>query len=525
MAWGLTPLGNIRSMTSEGAGDRLLVIAAAIAVTAGLVGAFVGLAASSFWYDEFWTVWIVGSGDGAAAVLGRALVDTHPPGYYLTLGAWGGLFGRTEAALRGFSAAAAVAAVLVFGLGTRSVYSRPARLVAMVVAVASTFWFEQSQYARPYGLVMLAGAIFLVLGLWLIERDRAGEPLAPGFAALAGLALAGVFIHFYMVFLGLAVLIALFPFCPRLRLPLALGGVALLVMAFGYVSLVMRPNTIFLVENSWIGRDLGWYLHESRTAAADSVSGIGGRGIVAVLAIAAVIGVFVAGAPLARSRSALGRRDQRLFPLLVPLFVLAGAVTSSALMAPNFTNRNILVTSPFLWAAVALLYDIGVARLGRWRPAATVVLAALAVLTMLRLPDRLAPRTSPYRESAAFIAGLPQCRGAAIPVLIDERAPMKPGEAERHAADSYGHYLRGHALRPVLIKPLLAGDVLPAPECGVVAWGVHHVAGFAGAEAIRVRLEAGLGRPVTTRAFKIGRDPNGWRAGFIFLADPPPPEP
>lgn len=515
-------------MTLARLGDRLLIVAAGAALFAGLAGAFIGLSSTGFWLDELWTAWTIGDGDGVAAVAARAITDVHPPLYYLAVDGWAAVFGRSEAGLRSFSAVTAVAAVLLFGVGTRAVYSLPARLVAMVVAVSSAFWFDQSQTARQYGLGMLVGSALLVLGLRLVARDRAGAPLAGSFAALVAVAFFGAFVHFYLVVLGTAVCLALLPFCRRLRVSLLLAALALVGVAFAYVALVLTPNSVVAVGSSWIRSDAAWFQLETRRAVKEGIGGYG-RNIIILIGVAAII-----AAVARRPQAPVRLDDPRLFPPLVPVLVLAGGIASSLILAPNLTARNLLVSAPFLWATLALGYDIGVARLDRLRAPANLALAVMLVLTMARLPGRFEPRTTQYRESAAWIAAQPECAGARIMVLTNDRQTMKPGANERHALHDYGYYLPGHRLYPVFVDALLAGRAAPNPTCPVIAWSAHHLVGAAAAEKVRARLAEMIGHPVQTRAFPVANRIDDWRTAFVFVAAPekskpgsiaPPPPP
>lgn len=504
-------LSNFRQLS-----DRLLLLAAAIALTAGLAGAFVGLATSSFWLDELWTVWTIGdvAGDGIAVVLQRALTDAHPPLYYLSLNGWAAVFGRSETALRGFSAALSVAAVIVFGIGTRGYYSLPARMVAMVVAVSSGFWFEQSQNARSYGLGMLVGSILLTLGVRLCTRDRAGAPVKATFFALLTTSLFGAFVHSYLVLIGAAVFLALVPFCQRLRMPLIMVAVLLPIIAFAYVRMVITPNSVWNMGTSWIKNDLGWFIFQSKKSVLYSIGGYS-RNINILLLFSIVAAVI--HSPVIWLRATAKAANPLFFTLLVPAIVYAAGIASSLVLAPNFTDRNMLLVSPFIWATIAFGYDVGVAKLDRLRPVANLVLAVMLLLTTAQLPDRFQPHTTPYRASAAWIAGQPGCAHAKIMVLYGSREEMKPGESDRQALHAYGYYLTAHHLYPAFITDLLDGRIKPTPTCPVVAWAAHYLRGD-GVEKVRAKLQSSLGYPVAIKPFPVADDIGDWRTVYVFVA-------
>jgi hypothetical protein len=119
-----------------------------LACLVGLVGAFVGLTASSLWIDELFTTWVIGDDSSLANVASRALTDSNPPLYYFIVFFFTRAFGDSDATFRVFSAICASAAILVLVCATARSFSLPARLFAAALATASTFWFAQSQNAR-----------------------------------------------------------------------------------------------------------------------------------------------------------------------------------------------------------------------------------------------------------------------------------------------------------------------------------------------------------------------------------------
>jgi len=118
--------------------------------------------------------------------------DAHPPGYYLLLSAWRGLFGEDLATLRLPSAVAGVASVLAtYGLARRWLGPLGAALAALLVAV-NPFQVYASNELRMYMPLQLT-----ILGAtWAVERavgtNRPGWWLAYG----AAVALAGYFSYF-----------------------------------------------------------------------------------------------------------------------------------------------------------------------------------------------------------------------------------------------------------------------------------------------------------------------------------------
>ena len=77
-----------------------------LACVIGMIGAFVGLNAHGFWFDELFTVRILEPADGSGGLFSRIAGDVHPPVYLVVLFIYSRIVGDTEVALRSFSALA-----------------------------------------------------------------------------------------------------------------------------------------------------------------------------------------------------------------------------------------------------------------------------------------------------------------------------------------------------------------------------------------------------------------------------------
>jgi 4-amino-4-deoxy-L-arabinose transferase-like glycosyltransferase len=147
--------------------------------------------AQSLWYDE-----------GISAhqltrsfpeIVRAASLDTHPPGYYWTLKAWGEMFGSSELVLRSLSAAWGVAMVVLTFLIGRRLFGTLVGSIAAVLLAAAPLAVYYSQEVRMYtqvsALALLAAYAYTRRVYWLY--------------ALAGIA------TLYSQYLGIAVLAAL----------------------------------------------------------------------------------------------------------------------------------------------------------------------------------------------------------------------------------------------------------------------------------------------------------------------------
>jgi hypothetical protein len=216
-------------------------------------------------------------------------------------------------------------------------------------------------------------------------------------------------------------------------------------------------------------------------------------------------------------------------------------------MAPNVSDRNILIASPFLWGLFAAIYEAGP---GRSRPPVrTLVNLALAVLVLFMgtiVLSRRLPRNEPFRASADFVRSFPACKGQPIPVvLLDTVGKKEQGFFIRLSDEEYDRYLRGWAApEAVFLDDLDAGRVdgglkttlssrLGGAGCPVVGWSAHNfTAGEVG--SVSAALAAAAGQPAaasrikaksfTIYRFGLRRTPMTAMT-YVLYASPPPPAP
>lgn len=507
-----------------------------LACTVGLVGAFIGLDYKSLWTDELFTAGIVERDGRPGDLFTRIASDLNSPLYFVLLALYSKVAGTSDIALRGFSALAACAAVLLFLFGTRRSFSLPARLFGAAMATGSFYWFMQSQNARNYALALLIGTGILVVCLALLAGDEDGDDVRRQSRRIAGLltlCFVACFTHFYLVFAALSALFVLFLLRPRHRVLMVVGAFAVLLITAAYVKLFVANFSRIEMGNYWLQNSLDWYVLAMKTI------GVLAFGKIGRMALAFCIVVLVARGAGWRG-VALGKFPYDRVTALtagVPLLMLLGGISSSFLIAPNFSPRYLLICAPFLWALCAGLYDaLQADRARAVRLGANVVLpiAALAMATIVI--NRLRPSSEsmlwsePFRTTAEWIRSLPECRGQVIPVFItDSRSWYKPGYAEELYDNAYGRYLKGYA-RPQTIfaddlKALKLSDDLKAElqrrvdgqGCPVLIWGVHLVEVKA-MEAARRELAQVLDRPALVEMAQIGRFRDGF-LGYVLAMD------
>jgi hypothetical protein len=173
--------------------------------------------------------------------------------------------------------------------------------------------------------------------------------------------------------------------------------------------------------------------------------------------------------------------------LAVPALMTLAAIAAAVATIPNFHHRYLLLASPFLWVAFALLYDRSVERaMPLLRTGAGLAVAALVLWMAVTVALwRQKPSGEPYRESAAAIAALPACRDAVIPFVLSERKRWyRVPEAVEPIRSAYAYYLAGFAKpQPLFVEDIRAGELgalkgllqqrIDGSGCPVLGWAVH----------------------------------------------------
>lgn len=529
-------------------GNLLATVCFGLACAIGLVGAFVGLETNSFWVDELFTAWIVQPGDGTSSLVSRIGTELNAPLYFVFLFLYSQLAGTSDAALRSFSAVSACAAVLIFVSATRPSFSLSARLFGGAMATGSLFWFFHSQNTRHYAFCMMISAILLALCLALLiecrQRDaRAKRLLAASIAVM----FVASFVHFYLMYESVAVLLLLALFRRRDRV-LLLVVAGLLAVAVGlYVKLVVTPHTQITPGNYWLRSNFGWYVFMLKNSVAYAF-GLGGSVAMVVCIMALAVrrafptlpgrreeAVQASGGPPALGQFPL---DPVTIMLIgVPTLMVMAGIASSILVAPSFSDRYLLVCAPFLWGLAARLYDSARINAPRFVEAAMNIALSAVVLWMATVVvERLLPKralktwSEPFRQSAEWIRAIPECRGQILPVISqDPKAWYKPGYAQAVYESAYGRYLHGFATpRLVLMEDILAGTVpadliaelrrrVDGGGCPVLAWTAHNVSAedFAVARTALLKSaeRSAADTAVRTATFRDGHE------GFVAYVD------
>jgi hypothetical protein len=474
---------------------RLFTSLLALPVVVGLVGAFIGLGHSSFWYDELFTAWVAKFDRDPVHVFSRILTDLHPPVYYYSVYLYSLVAGTSDAALRSYSALAVCGAALILVFGLRRVLSLHGRLLAGGLMLGSRYAFYMAQNARSYALCLLISAAMLWLAVEILGEDRRRWLKVWGLAALA---LLGAFTHYFMTFEAVALCLMLAIYIPAQRVVLIAFSVMLVVLNALYVRDVVNVYAQFSPSHTWMDNDFDTYVGYIGDTLA--LLDYKAAAVFAICLLVFALDIYAERLKPVKGDKTVGFRSslsafvswmRRFDPfaalcVAVPVLVLGFSVASSFLR-PNFNPQNYLIVGPWLWCGCARLYDIALPRTQPYlRVAAQAAIAFLVIGMAGVVAGRFVERNEPWKESAAAIRDFAACRGQVIPVVSEDGPYLRnPHFPDRYAPFIYGYYLNGFA--PIRIfeltdikKGVLPPDVraiiaqrLKGGGCPIVAWSAH----------------------------------------------------
>ncbi len=109
----------------------------------------------SVWFDEAYSILVAKQGVGH--IIHLVSLDTHPPGYYILLHAWGSLFGWGAVSLRLLSELAMGGALVVAGLLVRRLFGDRAAIFSVILAAIAPLLLRYGFEIRMYALASLIG--------------------------------------------------------------------------------------------------------------------------------------------------------------------------------------------------------------------------------------------------------------------------------------------------------------------------------------------------------------------------------
>jgi mannosyltransferase len=334
----------------------------------GAVLRFVAIGHQGFWFDEAYTVYLVGHSPGRMLGLLPHLEST-PPLYYCVAWVWSRIFGFGPAALKSLSAVCGTLTIPVAYATARKMLAnwRSALIVAALTA-CNPFLIWYSQEARAYSMLVLFSACSLLAFAYARERPR-GLTLA--FWAVAS-ALALLTHYYALIVIVPEAAWLLYEHRHSRPVQLGIGGVALVGIAL--IPLVITQDGTH--NNRWIARSS----YSLRLEQILPISLIGPETHLRTLLKFLAFAMVAIGIALLVWRS---RRRERQGALLPGAFALVGFVLAAGPGHNTFLGRNLLPI--WLPAALFLAAGLGVARARLLGLLATAVLCAIGITAVISI--------------------------------------------------------------------------------------------------------------------------------------------
>ncbi len=385
---------------------RLAGLAILLLVAAGL--RLYGLDRESLWLDEACS-WHTATHPTLHAV---AYEDVgwhmHPPGYFVFLHYWIAVFGDSEMSLRMPSAIVGVVSVfLMYLLGCRWYGPREGMLSAALTAcLLYPVWY--SQEARPYGILLLLTLCSTLPWMTLVESAsaRAKLPARSIIAYTLAATLTCYWHYFGLMFValqgGALVLIALH----NVRTLLTASSIYVVVVA-AYIpwwpsfwaqlnnDAVGHPtpqNGLITTMAQWMGAYFNY-----RSPHFGWITVLGST-ILAVLVLTGAIAVVrMLRDDSVNTRTWILRSAILVGWLLIPFaFAYGKSVTSSSI----YTQRNLIVSAPIIYLAIAHAVALIPQRRYLYAAAFSVICAAALIRTVYASGYYVLPFKDQYRQAS-----------------------------------------------------------------------------------------------------------------------------
>ncbi len=125
---------------------------------------FWGIASSSIWHDEGYTMWLLQY--NPLEIIERTARDVHPPGYYLLAKPWVMLLGNSAFSIRLLSVLFSIGIIYLAYKIIERLFSERAAFWAATLVAFSPFMVRFAQEARMYGIV----AFFTTLATYFLVK-------------------------------------------------------------------------------------------------------------------------------------------------------------------------------------------------------------------------------------------------------------------------------------------------------------------------------------------------------------------
>ncbi len=373
---------------------------------------FYAIGRQGFWYDESYTVLLVGRGPGEMFRLIPQLEST-PPLYYCVAWVWARLFGFGPAALKSLSAVCGTLAIPVAYAAARKLLpGRRAALIVAALAACSPFLIWYSQEARAYSLLMLLSALFLLAFAHVREDPR---PRAVALWSVTGsLAL---LTHYYAVIVLVPQAIWLLYEHRRSRAIWAgIAGIALVGLALTPLAIAQDGTH----SNRWIARSS--YLR--RLKQIPSIFLVGPETHLRVLLEFVGYGMVAIGIALLIWRTC---RPERQRARLAGGLALAGFLLSAIPGHNTFLARNLLPI--WLPAAILLAAGLGATRARVLGISTTMVLCTIGVIAVISVDTTDAYQRPDWQFVAQALGRWPapgQAAGDGRIVVVQDNPGLMP---------------------------------------------------------------------------------------------------
>jgi len=333
-----------------------------------------------------------------------ALSDTSPPLYYLLLGWWMRVAGTSDAALRFFSAACGLLALLLLWSVGRAIGGvRVAWIACLLFAVAPPALYYSGE-GRMYALTWVCGLALARLTLALAEHGP--RPLLAAGWVLA--AAAGLLTHYFVAFVWAAMVVWL---ALHAR-PVRWSALAQLVVCVGlavapWYAQVPESLAAWRVTGGWLDKRLGpaQHLYGLLRLAGSLVNGSGVWGGSSVLMLGQFALFGLLGAAVARAGVGSFLRPAYQLPCLWMAASVVGPVVFDVLRgtATSEVERYALPGLPGALLVLACALHHVPVRVG----GVVLVATLIAWLPGIRDVPRAAPRWwQPFPTFARELAGL-----------------------------------------------------------------------------------------------------------------------
>jgi uncharacterized membrane protein len=376
-----------------------------------LLGAFLrfyAIGRQGFWYDESYTVLLVGKGPGEMLRLIPQLEST-PPLYYVV--AWIGahIFGDGAAALKSLSAVCGTLTIPVAYAAARKLLpSQRAALIVTALTACSPFLIWYSQEARAYSMLVLFSALTLLAFAYARERPR---PLAVAlWAAACSLAL---LTHYYAVIV-IVPEAAWLLYEHRHARAIYAGIAGIVAVAAALTPLVISQSG--LRSNRWIAHSS--YL--LRLKQVPPLFLLGPETHLRVLLKFVAFTMVATGIALLIWRS---RRRERQGALLPGGLALAGFLLSAIAGYNTLLGRNLLPI--WLPAAIFLAAGLGAARARLIGLSATAVLCAIGITAVISVDTTFAFQRPNWQLVADALGARPSSGDGRI-VVVQNNPSLLP---------------------------------------------------------------------------------------------------